>query len=126
ETTAAQRAVAPPAPAPDGDIEVAATDGPARLSIELNQWHTLNPGEYTAYNQRASLIQRGKLVYDKYCVGCHGVEGDGQGPAAERLITKPRDFRSGIYKFRSTDSSSLPMEQDLHRTITRGLSRVSM
>jgi len=86
----------------------------------------LEPGEYSAYNQRANLLQRGQLVYLKYCVGCHGAYGDGEGVAAVRLITKPRDFTSGIYKFRSTDSGSLPMEGDLHRTVTRGLSRVSM
>lgn len=78
------------------------------------------------YNQRGRLLARGKVVYDKYCVGCHGVEGDGNGPASPRLIVKPRDFTSGIYKFRTTDSSSLPMETDIHRTITRGLARVSM
>ena len=38
----------------------------------------------------------------------------------------PRDFTSGVYKFRSTDSASLPLESDLYRTITRGLARVSM
>lgn len=93
---------------------------------DYNPWHTVEKGEYRAYNQRASLLQRGKGVYAKYCVGCHGENGDGQGPAAVRLITKPRDFTKGIYKFRSTDSGSLPMEADLHRTITAGLSRVSM
>jgi mono/diheme cytochrome c family protein len=95
-------------------------------SIHINLWHTPDPGEYLQYNQRERLIQRGKLVYDKYCGGCHGDQGDGQGPAAQRLITPPRDFTRGIYKFRSTDSSSLPTDADLHRTITRGLSRVSM
>lgn len=83
-------------------------------------------GAYKHYNQRQRLLVRGKRVYDMYCVGCHGNAGDGNGPAAKRLIIKPRDFTSGIYKFRSTDSSSLPMEIDLHRTIKRGLSRVSM
>ncbi|NIW75637.1 MAG: c-type cytochrome, partial [Gemmatimonadetes bacterium] len=71
-------------------------------------------------------LQRGREVYDKYCVGCHGENGQGDGPAAVRLITQPRDFTSGVYKFRSTDSGSLPMEADLYRTITRGLSGVSM
>ncbi len=94
--------------------------------IEYEIWQTVSPGEYSGYNQRASLIQRGREVYHKYCVGCHGTHGQGDGPAAVRLITQPRDFTSGIYKFRSTDSSSLPMEADLHRVITRGLSRVSM
>jgi cytochrome c oxidase cbb3-type subunit 2 len=83
-------------------------------------------GEYMRYNQRASLIDRGRRVYSNYCIGCHGANGDGKGPAATRLLTQPRDFTRGIFKFRSTDSSSLPLETDLHRTITRGLARVSM
>jgi cytochrome c oxidase cbb3-type subunit 2 len=99
-------------------------EGPKPL--EYATWETERPGEHVGYNQRANLIQRGRKVYLKYCVGCHGERGDGQGKAAERLITQPRDFTSGIYKFRSTDSSSLPLESDLYRTITRGLARVSM
>jgi cytochrome c oxidase cbb3-type subunit 2 len=71
-------------------------------------------------------VQRGREVYLEYCVGCHGDSGMGNGPAAVRLITQPRDFTSGVYKFRSTDSGSLPLETDLYRTITRGLSGVSM
>lgn len=94
--------------------------------LDYPKWQTSVPGEHDAYNRRANLIQRGRLVYLKYCVGCHGEAGDGNGPAAVRLLTKPRDFTSGIYKFRSTDSGSLPLESDLYRTITRGLSRVSM
>jgi cytochrome c oxidase cbb3-type subunit 2 len=94
--------------------------------LDYPKWETVRPGEHSSYNQRASLIQRGHQVYLKYCVGCHGVRGDGNGPAAVRLQTQPRDFTSGIYKFRSTDSSSLPTEADLKRTISRGLSRVSM
>ena len=93
---------------------------------DYETWQTIEPGQYLAYNQRASLLQRGKAVYAKYCIGCHGAEGDGLGPAATRLLTKPRDFTQGIYKFRSTDSGSLPLEADLYRTITNGLSRVSM
>ncbi len=120
----------------DGDKVVAANDTADResphptpadpRSANYNQWRTNEPGEYRRYNQRASLLQRGKGVYAKYCVGCHGANGDGQGPASVRLITKPRDFTKGIYKFRSTDSGSLPLESDLHRTIANGLSRVSM
>jgi cytochrome c oxidase cbb3-type subunit 2 len=90
------------------------------------RWNTVRPGEYGGYNERASLAERGKRVYEQHCVGCHGPSGDGNGPAARRLLTKPRDFTKGIFKFRSTDSSSLPLESDLHRTITRGLPRVSM
>ncbi len=112
-------------------VEPAAEKAPSEDSaaadpLEYPKWETVAPEENAGYNQRANLVQRGHLVYLKYCVGCHGEYGDGKGPAAARLITQPRDFTSGIYKFRSTDSGSLPLEADLHRTISRGLARVSM
>jgi len=102
----------------------AQTESPS--AYEGNQWAVVRPGEQPGYNQQQTLWFRGQVVYNRYCGGCHGEQGDGNGPASERLITKPRDFTSGIFKFRSTDSSSLPLESDLHRTITHGLSRVSM
>ncbi len=107
-------------------IPAATAGDPATPSIDYPERETVAPGENAAYNQRVSLIQRGHGVYLRNCLGCHGEFGDGKGPAAKLLITKPRDFTSGIYKFRSTDSGSLPMEADLHRTLTRGLARVSM
>jgi cytochrome c oxidase cbb3-type subunit 2 len=111
-------------PAPPPAAAPVATEAPS--AYEGNEWAVVRPGEQAGYNQRQTLWFRGREVYQRYCVGCHGQDGKGEGPAAARLITKPRDFTSGIFKFRSTDSSSLPMESDLHRTITRGLSRVSM
>lgn len=113
---------APPPPQPPS----AQQDPNAPISLDYPRWQTLEPGEQASYNRRAQLIRRGREVYDKYCVGCHGEYGDGKGPAAQRLETQPRDFRRGVYKFRSTTSDSLPMEKDLYRTITRGLAGVSM
>lgn len=113
--------------AQDAAVDTAAeASGEASVSIDYPKWETVAPGKHASYNQRTNLLQRGHLVYRKYCLGCHGELGDGNGPAAARLITKPRDFTSGVYKFRSTDSGSLPLEKDLYRTITRGLARVSM
>lgn len=77
-------------------------------------------------SQYEKLTAEGKSVYANYCVGCHGAKGDGNGPAARFLITKPRDFTKGIFKFRTTPSGSLPTDEDLYRTITRGLHRTSM
>ena len=68
----------------------------------------------------------GAAVYARYCVGCHGVLGDGRGAAAPMLITKPRDFTKGVFKFRSTPSGALPTDQDLFKIITRGVYRTSM
>ncbi len=69
------------------------------------------------------LLPRGKQVYMRRCIGCHGVKGDGNGPSARFLSPKPRDFTSGIFKFRSTvgDANSLPSDEDLFVTISHGL-----
>jgi cytochrome c oxidase cbb3-type subunit I/II len=69
---------------------------------------------------------RGRTVYEKYCVGCHGESGRGDGPAARFLDPLPRDFQSGKFKFRSTAFGEAPLEADLMRTVTCGLPGSSM
>jgi mono/diheme cytochrome c family protein len=68
----------------------------------------------------------GERIYVESCAACHGQRGDGKGPEADRLKTKPRDFTSGIYKFRSTPPGSLPLDEDIFRTISRGVRTTSM
>jgi len=63
----------------------------------------------------------GKLVYQRYCVSCHGDLGNGQGEAAEFMAIKPRDYRQGTFKWRSTPSGSLPLDADLEHTLHNGL-----
>ena len=70
---------------------------------------------------KKDLLDKGKQVYYKRCVWCHGVEGGGDGPAADRLFTRPRNFIQGTFKIRFTDSGELPLEEDLIRTVTNGL-----
>jgi DMSO reductase family type II enzyme heme b subunit len=67
----------------------------------------------------------GKAMYELKCAGCHGLKGDGKGPAAELLDPRPRDFTSGIYKIRST-SNKTPTDQDIFRIITEGMPGTSM
>jgi len=68
----------------------------------------------------------GALNYRRYCVGCHGDLGDGNGENAQWLDPKPRDFQLGIFKCRSTPTGTLPTDQDLFDTIGRGLDRSNM
>ena len=72
---------------------------------------------------KQALIPEGKHVYERRCIGCHGPKGDGKGPAARFFNIKPRDFTSGIFKFRSTSggADTLPSDQDLFITISHGL-----
>jgi mono/diheme cytochrome c family protein len=70
---------------------------------------------------KKDLLEKGKKVYFKRCVWCHGVEGGGDGPSADRLFTRPRNFIQGTFKIRTTDSGELPMEADLIKTVKNGL-----
>lgn len=65
-------------------------------------------------------------MYLDHCVGCHGISGDGRGAAAARLLTKPRDFRQGTFKFRSTAPGWPPTDDDLMRVTTQGIPYTSM
>jgi mono/diheme cytochrome c family protein len=38
-------------------------------------------------------IQKGKEIYEKKCALCHGIEGDGNGPASVGLNPKPTNFK---------------------------------
>ncbi len=66
-------------------------------------------------------LELGKKVYYKRCVWCHGVEGGGDGPSADRLFTRPRNFIQGTFKIRWTDSGELPLDRNLEDTVKNGL-----
>lgn len=71
-------------------------------------------------------LAAGRTLYGRYCAACHGDGGSGAGEAAGSLKTRPRDFRRGEYKFRSTKSGALPTEDDLFRTISAGIPGTDM
>lgn len=68
----------------------------------------------------------GKSIYDARCAPCHGTNGHGDGAAAALLNPRPRDFTSGTFKFRSTETGSLPTDEDLIGTVKNGLHGTSM
>ena len=69
----------------------------------------------------------GEALYFQRCVGCHGDEGDGLGPAAERLNPPPRDFTLGQYKFKTTGFDDIvPNDADLIRMISDGMPGTAM
>jgi cytochrome c oxidase cbb3-type subunit I/II len=72
------------------------------------------------------LLALGRGVYYSRCMGCHGKNGDGNGPAATFLSPRPRNFALGIFKYRTTPSGSLPTDGDLYRTVTRGVRGTAM
>lgn len=73
-----------------------------------------------------TLFSQGKYVYEKNCVVCHGDKGDGKGTMGITLDLRPRDFRSGIFKYKSTGGDSLPTTEDLFRTVSNGITGTAM
>jgi len=65
--------------------------------------------------------QTGAGLYKRYCVGCHGVKGDGNGENAPYIDPKPRDFTLAQFKCRSTPTGTLPLDSDLIHTLQRGV-----
>jgi mono/diheme cytochrome c family protein len=63
----------------------------------------------------------GKPLYFRYCWGCHGPHGDGNGENAQYLNPMPRNFVAATFKCRSTPTGTLPTDEDLYNAITRGL-----
>jgi cytochrome c oxidase cbb3-type subunit I/II len=70
--------------------------------------------------------ERGRRLYREACAPCHGMAGNGQGPAARGLQPKPQDFTQGVYKFRSTPIDAMPTDDDLVRSISEGLPGTAM
>lgn len=71
-------------------------------------------------------LRHGRDLYIQQCEQCHGVSGDGNGPAAKYMYPRPRDYRAGIFKFTTTPYGAKPRRSDLMRTVDRGVSGTSM
>jgi len=71
-------------------------------------------------------VEEGRPLYERRCAGCHGVKGDGNGPAATFMYKfRPRNFNQAVFKFRQV-KSTLATDGDLMRTITRGVRGTAM
>jgi cytochrome c oxidase cbb3-type subunit 2 len=68
----------------------------------------------------------GKVLYRRFCVGCHGPQGDANGENAQWIDPKPRDFTMAIFKCRSTPTGTLPTDIDLEHAVQRGFVTTNM
>lgn len=74
----------------------------------------------------AAQLNQGWETYNNYCMQCHGMDGDGKGPAAQGMVPAPRNFKQGLYKFGNVALGELPTDADLARIIRYGLNGTQM
>jgi len=81
------------------------------------------------------VVDPGKKVFGERCMVCHGDKGNGKGPAgiirnSEKggriLLVRPRDFTTGVFRFRSTPTGCMPVDNDLLRLVDLGIPRSFM
>ncbi|MGB7324337.1 MAG: cytochrome c [Rubripirellula sp.] len=68
----------------------------------------------------------GRGLFQKHCVVCHGVSGDGRGPTGAIQVPYPRDYRMGVFKFKSTPRGVKPTKNDLAKLIRHGIGGTAM
>jgi cytochrome c oxidase cbb3-type subunit 2 len=119
-----QRGSAQPAtqPAPAQQAPAAA---PVPVRVTHQESHL---GKLTGHSES------GKQMYYRFCWGCHGFRGDGNGenwlpPGSwlePYLNIQPRNFVAATFKCRSTPTGTLPTDQDLYNSLGRGLNNSNM
>jgi mono/diheme cytochrome c family protein len=70
--------------------------------------------------------EAGEQLYYRYCWGCHGARGNGDGENAPYLNILPRNFVAATFKCRSTPTGMLPLDSDLYNSLYRGFNFTNM
>ncbi len=65
-------------------------------------------------------------LFSTHCSACHGSGGEGDGPAAEFLLPRPRDFIGSPFRFATMGGNRNQIILDIQRTITQGVPRSAM
>lgn len=94
------------------DEEDQEVDLESAVSVQNGDELIVGPGE---------VLVQGRLLYAEHCQHCHGVAGDGNGPTAQYLNPRPRDYRLGIFKFKTTQPESRAAREDLVRIVEDGI-----
>ncbi|MGA8153628.1 MAG: cytochrome c [Terriglobales bacterium] len=106
-------------------LALALPAGAQLTTVQQQEWLN-SPAAVSHVGKITGSAKAGAADYRRYCVGCHGDLGDGNGENAVWLDPKPRDFQLAAFKCRSTPTGTLPTDEDLFNTIARGLDRSNM
>src|SRR5687768_4718990 len=73
----------------------------------------------------ADVLNRGREQFVQNCYACHGMTGNGTGPASPYYRPPPRDLTRGLYKFGGV-VDGLPHDEDFARILEQGLAGTPM
>jgi cytochrome c oxidase cbb3-type subunit 2 len=90
------------------------------MAQQADQAAKPNPHMESHVGNLTGHSEAGAALYYRYCWGCHGPRGNGDGENAPYVTPLPRNFVAAIFKCRSTPTGTLPVDQDVFDSITRG------
>lgn len=113
---------------------------PIRSAPDLREkWADLLASKLAAERDEAFKLEARKLftewyptlrdsaeLYRQQCLHCHGPEGGGDGPTADFLDPRPRDYRLGLFKFTALKDKSVPRRADIYRILDEGVTGTAM
>lgn len=73
-----------------------------------------------AVDDAGVTLARGRELFVRQCAICHGETGDGAGRFAYLMDPRPRNLKLGKFKLATTENQ-IPSDDDLLRTISRGM-----
>jgi mono/diheme cytochrome c family protein len=105
---------------------------PSEVEYQIGEILFKNFGEpFSPYMPSADAatndqIFAGSRLYQVHCIHCHGMAGGGDGPTAPFLFPRPRDYRRGTFKWKSTVRNDKPTFADLYAILQNGAIGSSM
>ncbi len=80
----------------------------------------------TTLADAGAVPEMARTLYVRHCASCHGIEGHGDGPAAEQLYPKPRAFRDSPLRFTARGGNTVTVVASVAHVIRNGLARSAM
>jgi len=99
---------------------------PALFIYGLLHVYSSKPAQAKKTKELTAEEEAGRKVYNKFCVGCHGVNGDGNSEAAKFFKNKPPNFHTAVFRWKSTPEGTLPTDEDLMHVLNWGIPQTPM
>jgi mono/diheme cytochrome c family protein len=83
-----------------------------------------DPNEWSDESSRS--LSGSAALFRARCARCHGATGGGDGRMAARFLTRPRDYRLGVFKKTPLGDRARPRHEDLVHILEEGIEGTAM